>query len=90
MTKHAHAADVDLSDFGVLDPSSKCKLGRIIDALPDDQCEKLLTALEKKDDADSSKYAVSVERIVTALQGWGYYVSVTIVRTHRRKACACR
>ena len=77
-------ADPDISEF--LPPARvlECKTARHVKALATadpDKHARLVAAL-----ADSR---ATDQRIATVLTDWGYRVSDSVVRTHRREECCC-
>ena len=86
-------ADIAPEFLGVARPAGVsgelCKVGYILAELDEDHRGRLENALTKMQAEDPTRYVVPAERIVSAVQGWGYSVRVTTVRTHRRKVCAC-
>ena len=60
----------------------KCKVGRIVDSMPDDLAKLVTAALQHPDATHSA--------IASKLSDRGYEVSAHSVRLHRGGKCGCR
>ena len=79
----AMADPVDISEFLPQAVVRTCKVGRHLEALEIDQDRhaRLVAALGDSRATDA--------RIAAVLTSWGYRVSDSVVRTHRREECCC-
>ena len=71
---------IDLSEFAT-ERLTACKTTRLVDDMTPDHAAKFLAALAEP--------SISPVKICSVVKGWGYSISIDVIRRHRNRVCCC-